>query len=82
MQLSDYLKKKKMTQSRLATLIGVSNVQIHWLVHRKRNPSLELARIIESKTDGEVSASELFSSTAPSRLKNRRKKKTIEKTKT
>jgi DNA-binding transcriptional regulator YdaS (Cro superfamily) len=60
MRLCDYLKKNKLTQVDFASLIGVSHVQVHWLVHRKRNPSLLLATNIENATNGQVTTQDLL----------------------
>jgi transcriptional regulator with XRE-family HTH domain len=82
MKLRDFMHKKGLTERAFAKSLGTSQQHLNFIIQGKRNPSLELARIIESETRGEVSISELFNPSAPSRLKSRRKKKTIEEIKT
>jgi len=76
MKLKDYIKEEEMTEQEFARSIGVSQPHINFIVRGKRNPSFELAKIIEEKTKGIVTFSDLFNPNVPSRLRSRKKKKT------
>ena len=73
MKLRDFMNKMGLTERAFAQNLGISQQHLNFIIQGKRNPSLEIARMIESETLGEVSISELFSPTAPSRLKSRKK---------
>lgn len=60
MKLLDYLKKNKMTQRNLAKKVGVSEVLINYVVHKKQNPSATLIKRIEKATNKEVTFDDLF----------------------
>ena len=75
MKLKDYLKEKDITEDFFAASIGVSQVHVNYITRGKRNPSIELSRIIEKATDGKVTVYDLFNPEAPSRLKSRNKRK-------
>ena len=82
MKLKDYMKTEGLTERKMADSFGVSQQYINYIVRGKRNPSLEMARIIEEKTGGVVTTEDLFNPNIPSRLSMRKRNKKVEKTKT
>ena len=60
MQLLEYLSSKGISQSELARALGISSTHANRLVHKKRIPSIYLARKIEEVTKGEVPVYELL----------------------
>lgn len=60
MQLIEYLSSKGLSQSDLARKLSVSTTHFNLVVHKKRLPSIYLARKIEAFTQGEVSVADLF----------------------
>jgi|DEB0MinimDraft_10_1074344.scaffolds.fasta_scaffold501169_1 DNA-binding XRE family transcriptional regulator len=60
MLLDDYLKKNRITQTKFASMVGVSRVQVNRLVRKKRTPSLKLAKKIERITQGKVTTDDYF----------------------
>ena len=79
MDLSKYLKEKKLTRFAVAKRLGISPRHMSDICNKKHNPSLELVQRIEDFTEGKVTFKDLFIPNAPTRL---RKKKTVEKIKT
>jgi len=71
MKLKEYLKTHKLSQRKLATMLGVSQEHISQILCGKKNPSIQLIKRIETVTNGKVSVSELLHPEAPSRLKNK-----------
>ena len=78
MKLDKYLKNNEVSQADFARRVGVTRHHISQIVNNLRNPSLELATIIEQATKGEVSMKDLFNVKVPSRLRSIKRKK-IEK---
>jgi DNA-binding XRE family transcriptional regulator len=60
MLLKEYLDIQNITQAKFGSLIGVSHVIVHRLVHRKITPSLKLAAKIKRTTQGQVSFEDLI----------------------
>ena len=54
MNLKKYLEENKLTQSRFASLIGVSRFQVNSLVHGRKTPSFKSMKRIEKVTGGLV----------------------------
>ena len=73
MKLKEYIAKNGLVLRDFASILGVSAGHLSYISNGKKNPSLPLAMEIEKKTKGEVKIDDLFSPTAPSRRKNRKK---------
>ena len=82
MDLEEFLNIHNMTKAAFSRLIGISPMHLSNICNGWKNPSLHLIKQIEKATNGSVSMDDLFNPNAPSRLKSRRKKKTIEEIKT
>ena len=82
MKLLDYLKSHSLTHREFGEKVGVSQVHITQIISGAKNPSIQLINRINLVTNGEVTSLDLLHSAAPSRLKSRKKKKTIEEIKT
>lgn len=60
MDLRTYLFIRKMKMTTFARMVGYSHSHIHKIVHKQRLPSLRLAQLIEEKTAGEITISDLM----------------------
>lgn len=65
MYLTEYLVRKRMTQTELAKLIGTSRQHINNIIHHRVPCGRKLALRIEKATSGEVSAFEVLSLRLP-----------------
>ncbi len=59
MNLRDYMHYNKITNQKLSELIGYSVSYIDQIKHKRVKPSKRLAKIIEDKTNGQVTVKEL-----------------------
>ena len=80
MKLGKYLKKQEITQKKFAEMVDVARPLITQIISGTKNPSLFLAKRIEKATNGMVTTDDLLNPLAPTRLKNKKKKKTTENT--
>jgi transcriptional regulator with XRE-family HTH domain len=71
MHLKEYLGFRKINMREFSRRAQVSPSHIHNICSGKKNPSLPLAKRIQQLTDGKVTLDDLFSSKAPSRLKDK-----------
>ena len=68
MNLESYLKEQNIQKKDFAKRIGVSNTYISLVIHKKRNPSIRVARSIIKETKGSVAATDLFKKKSQIRL--------------
>lgn len=74
MELKEFLSENNILQAHFARKIGVTQARISQIVHKKTNPSLDLARRIIKETNGKVTVAELFNPEAPTRIKKKTNK--------
>ena len=68
MNLESYLNEQNIQKKDFAKRIGVSNTYISLVIHKKRNPSIRVARSIIKETKGSVAATDLFKKKSQIRL--------------
>ena len=73
MDLKEFLTENNISQASFAKKMGVTPARISQTVHKKTNPSLDLARRIIKETNGKVTVGDLFNPEAPTRIKSRKK---------
>ena len=71
MDLSEYLKSKKLTRFSVAKQLGISATHMSDICNKKLNPSLELVHRIENFTNGKVTFKDLFIPNARTRLRKK-----------
>ena len=74
MKLHTYLLNNNIKQAECASLLGVSNNYIHYIISGKRKPSLKLSYKIEKLTGKKVSYIDLITGKACGKDKNERYK--------
>ena len=77
MKLEEYLKVKKMSQKKIADMVGVTPAHITHILKKRKSPSLLLAKQIEEVTEGSVTVYDLIEPKAPSRHKVKKHGKEI-----
>lgn len=60
MQLNEWMTAQGLTDQQFAETLAVSREYVRLLRHRKRNPSPEAIRLIETATAGQVTAVDLL----------------------
>lgn len=75
MKLKDYMEQKRLTETKFAVDIGITQQHLNRLIRMLSNPSLPLAKKIHEKTNGQVTIEEMLNPNLPSRLDIKRRKK-------
>lgn len=70
MELWIWLRKNKMTQKKLAEVLGISQAAVTNLVNGKNSPTLLTAMIIEEFTDNQVTWQELIDEDTKQKYEN------------
>jgi transcriptional regulator with XRE-family HTH domain len=74
MKLKDFMKENFFTERRFASVLGISQQHLNFIIRGKSSPSIQLIQRIIKATNGKVTLDDLSNPEAPSRLKKRRGK--------
>ena len=71
MKLKDFMKENSFTERQFASILGISQQHLNFIIRGKSSPSIQLIQRIIKATNGKVTIDELANPEAPSRLKNK-----------